>query len=297
MNLGTNKTLATAILIAAAAFPACKSGSAGDGGAPPASSQSAGSTSTEADPQAEDTNQKPAKAGGATLKVHDAAEGARYFRVSQFSAREDQARVDLRESARSLAYTTPPFRLAAKVDALQENVTRSWKVGFVQVLTAYRTEHLYQYGKNGWRVPLLPVNDAADGSEFPWYGGARGYGRGYGTANISMSKSINPTVDWFLTQRNGSIDKKSMLTRIETERTYRAWIIAEDEDHKAVYPLKELEYTLSLVIEVNPREPLGKRGFVRSFQASQKARDVGAIEPSWLSGPNAAYTEQFVRNE
>ncbi len=97
-----------------------------------------------------------------------------FFRVVKFEPFVEKKSVLLDESqASGFRYVTPLFFINATVTCLNEDVSRSWKIGFVQVMTEAAFSHQYENGENGWVFPSIPVNDST-GTEFPWYRGKKG---------------------------------------------------------------------------------------------------------------------------
>lgn len=231
---------------------------------------------------------------GPNTKVFGPVEAAGLFTVESLEAASTEGPVALREDdAGAFRYRTPLFTIRAKLRCLDEERTRTWKLGFVQVLMDSSIQHSYTTGMNGWDFPILPVNDSA-GTEYPWYDGSRGYARGYGRASLVMDDNFDVRVGWFLTRKGGRVDRRAPLSRIERRQDFSVWVMAYDEAANALYALGGLRWRVELSIALEPEAPRGRRASVESWELSWEPMvGVDPFELPWLNGPTANGSQVF----
>jgi len=222
-------------------------------------------------------------------------DAGRLFRVDNFTAFLEHGDVKLNEdNPGALQYITPLFRLKASVTCLDEDLTCKWKVGFVQVLMGAAITHSYDGGnRNRWEFPTLPVSDST-GTEFPWYGGNKGYKYGHGTVDIGMDDNFAIDVGWDLTREDGQEDPSCKLTSVHRHQCFAVWLMAYDEDHDDFWIIRALRWEVRLEITVDAKNHHGPRATVTNFGLTWEPMVVdGVPSVEWLNAPTANDSQVF----
>lgn len=214
------------------------------------------------------------------------------FEVTSLDATFTAKTVAIREGEGALIYTVPNFRARAKIRCLREDETRAWKLGFVQVLRQSQIVNRYGQRASRWVMPKLPLLDTVSEKELPWYGGDKGYARGFGIASTALDDAPTGTVSWALTREG-----PAALSAIERSQVFSTYLCAYDEANDTLWILREISWRVSATIAVDVSQPIGERAKVRAVATDAKVLPwIRGVETSWLCRPVANSGQRLVRD-
>ncbi|ESO07866.1 hypothetical protein HELRODRAFT_75099 [Helobdella robusta] len=168
-----------------------------------------------------------------------------------------------------LKYRTPHFRALATVEIPPLPAGVNIQVGWIQVCTDMQFINTYgNEGLTSWEFPEIVsgkykmVSDA-DGKQYPWYGSKNEVAHLQGptqnptTATIHMNDNFFPQVTWYIPSIGYTRDPS--LSFVYRKQRFYTFLALKDVNTDTYQIIRTLTWSMELAIDVNPKNPLGKR--------------------------------------
>ncbi len=230
-----------------------------------------------------------------STKFYPPSESAKFFRVSSMTPFNSVDRgMSITEHPDKLSIQAPLIGCRSSVVALNEGVTRNWKIGYVQVLLDSTVHITYEKGLNAWVIPQLPINDSV-GTDYPFQWGKKGCAWGYATANVYWEDAFSNNISWGQALPGGKMDPDSRLTGYSRDQSFVDWLIAYDTQNDRVFIIKETRWEWHVKIEVNPDAPLGQRARVSDLRMrAYFPKDImPTVDTAWFNAPAANFAQKL----